>query len=59
MKIIDERQRQKKQWWICSFNKVRFNVFYVIIKNVPINTNFKQLIYQTKLTSYENDIKLF
>ena len=29
------------------FYKVRFNVFYVIMKNVPIVTNFKRLIYQT------------
>ena len=29
------------------FYKVRFNVFYVIMKSVPIVTNFKRLIYQT------------
>ena len=40
------------------FNKVRFNVFYVIMKRVPTVTNFKQPIYQTKLIFYENDVKL-
>ena len=29
------------------FNKIRFNVFYVIIKRVPIVANFKRPIYQT------------
>ena len=29
------------------FNKIGFNVFYVIMKGVPIMTNFKGPIYQT------------
>ena len=29
------------------FNKVRFNVFYVIMERDPIVTNFKRPIYQT------------
>ena len=28
------------------FNKIRFNVFYVIMKIAPIVTNFKRPIYQ-------------
>ena len=29
------------------FKKIRFNVFYVIMKRVPTVTNFKRPIYQT------------
>ena len=32
------------EWWIWIFNKVRLYVFYVIIKRVPIVTNFKRPI---------------
>ena len=32
---------------ICIFNKIGFNVFYVIMKGVPIIANFKRPIYQT------------
>ena len=32
---------------IYFFNKIGFNVFYVMIKTVPIVRNFKQTIYQT------------
>ena len=35
------------EWQICIFNKIEFNVFYVIIKGVPIITNFDRPIYQT------------
>ena len=32
----------------CAFcNKIEFNVFYVIVKGVPIITNFNRPIYQT------------
>ena len=30
-----------------AFNKIGFNAFYVIMKKVPIITNFKRHIYQT------------
>ena len=45
---------------ICIFSEIGFDVFYVIMKGVPIITNFKRLIYQTfiKLILYENDVKL-
>ena len=35
------------EWLICIFDKIRFNAFYVIMKRVPIITNFKRPIYQT------------
>ena len=35
------------EWGKCIFNKITFNAFYVIMKRVPIATNFKQPIYQT------------
>ena len=31
----------------CIFNKIGFNIFYVIMKRVPIITNFKGPINQT------------
>ena len=48
------------KWRICIFNKIGFIVFYVIMKGVPIITNFKRLIYRhlIKLILYENDVKL-
>ena len=33
--------------WICIFNKIGFNVFYVNVKGFPIITNFKRPIYLT------------
>ena len=36
-----------KEWRLCIFNKIRFNVFFVARKVVPIITNFKRPIYQT------------
>ena len=36
-----------QEWRVCIFNKIGFNVFYVIMKGVPIITNFKLSIYQT------------
>ena len=35
------------KWRIGIFNEIGFNVFYVIMKRVPIITNFKRPIYQT------------
>ena len=35
-----------KKWGICIFNEIGFNVFYVILKGVPIITNFESPIYQ-------------
>ena len=35
------------EWRISIFNKIGFKFFYVIMKGVPIITNFKRLIYQT------------
>ena len=32
--------------FMCIFNKIEFNVFYVIMKRVPTITNFKQPIYK-------------
>ena len=29
------------EWGKCIFNKITFNAFYVIMKRVPIVTNFK------------------
>ena len=42
------------------FNKVRFNVFYVITKRVPIVPNLKRpsIKHLIKLIMYENDVKL-
>ena len=37
-------------------NKVRFNAFYVIMKRLPIVTNFKR--HLIKLILCENDVKL-
>ena len=44
---------------ISIFNKIRFNVFYVIMKGVPIITNFKHPIkHLVRLILYEHDVKL-
>ena len=43
---IDQKGR------ICIFNKIGFNVFYVILKRVPIIAIFKRPIYQT--FNYDN-----
>ena len=44
---------------ICIFNQNRFNVFYVIMKGVPIITNFNLSIrHLIKLILYENDAEL-
>ena len=32
--------------FMCIFNKIGFNVFYVIMKRVSAITNFKQPIYK-------------
>ena len=40
-------QKLTWKWWIYIFNKVRFNVFFVIMKRVPLVTNLKGTIYQT------------
>ena len=45
---------------ICNFNKIRFNVFYVIMKGVQLlqilnNLYIRDLI---KLILHENDVKL-
>ena len=37
----------KNGGYICIFNQIGFNVFYTIMKGVPIVTNFKRPIYQT------------
>ena len=34
------------KWWVCIFNKVRSNFFYVIMKRVQIVSNFKRLFKQ-------------
>ena len=48
-----------KMGGICIFNKIGFNVFYVIMKRVPIITNFKRPIkHLIKLILYENNVKL-
>ena len=37
---------------ICIFNKIGFNVFYVIMKGFPIITNFKQNLFTKLLQHY-------
>ena len=47
------------KWGICIFNSIRFNVFYVIMKRIPILTNFKRLIkHLIKLFSNETDLNI-
>ena len=43
-----------------TFDKIGFNVFYVIMKRVPIITNLSDLSIKhlIQLILYENDVKL-
>ena len=36
-----------EEWRICIFIKTEFDIFYVIMKGIPIITNFKRSIYWT------------
>ena len=44
------------EWWICIFNKIGFNAFYVIMKRILIND--LSIRHSIKLILYENDVKL-